>query len=184
MKNSRFIVLYFLLCLTTMSSAKEYKHSIKTNCNINDLFIGNGLAFESVEYEYYLNKMHSLGLRIGWDLKTSKLEISNDKKSSTKRNLLFGLDYYFFLLKNISNSGVYINPEIYYSNSFQSATNTNSYAYGANIGFGYRHCFNFIVLDLSIKTDLSYLYEKNETYIYKTKEFTPFQAILSFGFIF
>ncbi|MDR1225683.1 MAG: hypothetical protein LBK47_02140 [Prevotellaceae bacterium] len=178
------ILLLFLLYTATISVAQSNNtHIIKANSKINALFKGEGFVFESLGYEYILNMKHSVGFRIGWDFKTSKMEVPEVGKAITHRNLLLALEHYYFPYKNQRNSGMYISPELYYANGMLSVDNEKSHEYGLNLSLGYRCCFNPIVLDCALFSGYGYSYQENNVYAYRSKEIKSLEFKVTIGFI-
>lgn len=181
------MIKYFNICLfffiTMMSSAQTEAHIIKTQCNINDLFKSEGLIFESIKYEYILSSQHSVGLGVGWLLKTSKIELNESAKATTQKDLSFTIDYAFYPFKKHNNSGIFLSPELYYSNGMNNVDSKKSQGYGLNVGLGYRLFFKPVILDCILNSGYRYLYEKNSTYTYKSKEIVSLNFKVVIGFI-
>jgi hypothetical protein len=182
---NKFIIIFFFVCVSTTDSVAQHNmHIIKTDSKINALFKGEGFIFESVGYEYMLNIQHTIGLRIGWDVKTSKIEMNEEGKATTHRDLLFALSHYYFPYKSKYNIGMYVSPELYYVNGMLSVDNEKSQGYGLNLRCGYRLFFNRIVLDCALVSGYEYSYQRNDVYVYKSKEIKPLYIKMSVGFMF
>lgn len=180
---NKFIISCFLLCFTILSTAQNKTHIIKTDCNINELFKGEGFVFESLGYEYSIDFQRSVGFRIGWDVKTSKLKLNEEWKATNYRNIMLALEYHFFPFRKNSNSGVFISPELYYSNGMNSVDNEKLHGYGLNASIGYRQCFKPIILDCALYSGYGYSYQEKSIYKYKGKEIMPLGIKVIIGFM-
>lgn len=183
MKINIFFLIFFLILLCNSVWSQNYQNLIKINSDINSVFKGDGFVFESFGYERFINSRNSIGIWIGGNLKTSKLDINKESKTSSNANIVFTLDYYYYLYKS-SNNGFYLSPAIYYMNAYVKNNEEHSHGYGLNIGLGYRYVFNRIALDALIYTTCGYIYTKNDTYIYRSREIEPINIKISAGYVF
>jgi hypothetical protein len=174
---NKFIIIFLLFCATTISVAQDKSHIINANTDINALFKGEGFVFESVGYEYLLNTQHSIGFRMGWGFRTSKMEIVEEERATTRRDLLLALNHHYFPFRN----GIFVSPEVYYTNGMLSVNDERSHGHGLHLSFGYRHYFNSLVLSGALFAGYEYSFQKNDLYTFRSKEIIPIGIRVTVG---
>jgi hypothetical protein len=163
--------------VTALSVAQDKPHIINANVDINALSKGDGFVFESIGYEYLLNTQHSIGLRMGWGFRTSKMEIAEEERATTRRDLLLALNHHYFPFRN----GIFISPELYYTNGMLSVDDERLHGYGFHVSFGYRHYFNLFVLSGALFSGYEYSFQKNDLYTFRSKEIIPIGVRVTVG---
>jgi hypothetical protein len=178
-----FSILFILNFCIGKINGQYLSNVIKINSEINTLFEGKGLIFSKIGYERFLNKKNSVGFWLGGKLHTSKLELDNKITVSSINSYVFVLDYYYYLHK-YNNNGIYISPSVFYENTFLNIDDDHLDIYGLGMSIGYRHTFNRIIIDCALFSTFEYSKQKNNIYIYQSKEIKPIDIKISvcYGF--
>lgn len=178
------VILFLAISVKSYSQITNYK-IIKINSNINSIFKGDGFDFGSIEFEYGINRHHSLGLWVGGNFKSSKLELLDVEQISSINNnsqLKVGTDYYYYVYVNEKGSGVFVSPGLYYIKEINSKEKTKGY--GMKMDLGYRFVINKFAIGVAFDYNYEYLKQTTEDYNYYCKEFKPININLSIGYNF
>ena len=174
-------VVLAILCFASFDACGQKLGQVfKVDSSINTIFSGNGFAFNTIGYERFWGHRNVIGFSLGGNAKTSRFDLGEEITTSSIVNYILMIDYYYYFHK-YENNGFYLAPSIFYENIFAS---DNIYwdGYGVNLGVGYRHTFSRFVLSTTLFSSFEQIKQKNDIYIYRSREIKPIDVKVSIGY--